>query len=239
METIDAPIGRFLAREALHDRILYLVLTKGLPFAFVGTRPQRDYRERRFRLDSDLPAYDGTAGVAQRRRAESVLPGHETIREAQPFSHRNHDVFLVARLDGFTVDDVFALIDRGQAPSTSGSIVLDQRSGLADVGGDLWLEEAAARLRDLGHATGWCWKPRPGGARRGIRPRLLLLGLERPAEPGQAFRCAVRAGRSLVDVREHRCTNLPGPPDGLEAGRRQRGKGQLVRRFTRSHSPAI
>ena len=35
---------------------------------------------------------------------------------APGFVHRTHDIFLVTRLDGYTVDDVIKLIDRGVAP---------------------------------------------------------------------------------------------------------------------------
>ena len=52
--------------------------------------------------------------------------GSRSVRDAQPFTHRTHDIFLVARLDGFTADDAIALIDRAQKPAAGGRVVLDR-----------------------------------------------------------------------------------------------------------------
>ena len=35
---IQAPIASFLAKHLLHDQILYIVLTKGIPLRVEGTR---------------------------------------------------------------------------------------------------------------------------------------------------------------------------------------------------------
>ena len=35
------------------------------------------------------------------------------VADASLFSHETHDIYLVTRLDGFSVEDVLALIDRG------------------------------------------------------------------------------------------------------------------------------
>src|SRR5262249_36326780 len=75
----------------------------------------------------------------------------KAIAEAKPFSHLTSDIYLVARLDGFTVPDVIAMIDRAAAPVRDGKFVLDQRATLIDRGGDQWLQDAAERVR----------KPRP------------------------------------------------------------------------------
>ena len=76
---------------------------------------------------------------------------HGPIREARPFTHREHDIFLVSRLDAFTVDEAIALIDRAQSPSREGRTVLDERAALCGRGdgtGDRWLRDAATRLRE-------------------------------------------------------------------------------------------
>src|SRR5262249_55213555 len=64
------------------------------------------------------------------------------IKDAQRFSHVAMDIYLVTRLDGFTVDDVKALIDRGAHPTSSGRVLLDQRGSLGDQGNE-WLAAAA------------------------------------------------------------------------------------------------
>ena len=73
------------------------------------------------------------------------------IREAAPFTHGEHDVYLVTRLDAFTVEEALALVDRGMAGSTEGHIVLDQRAALRQSAGENWLVEAANQLRATGH----------------------------------------------------------------------------------------
>ncbi len=60
------------------------------------------------------------------------------------------DIYLVTRLDGFTVQDAIALIDRATTPSREGRFVLDERAALVDSGGDRWLRAAAERLREQG-----------------------------------------------------------------------------------------
>ena len=47
--------------------------------------------------------------------------------EAKPFTRRDYDLYLVTRLDGFTVDDVIGLIDRGSTAVKNGRIVLKRR----------------------------------------------------------------------------------------------------------------
>jgi uncharacterized protein (TIGR03790 family) len=150
--SIERPIMQALHREGLQDRILYLVLTKGVPLRINGTKGG----------NGTVASVDSELAVLYRRMTGRPVPlsgptenpyflNTRAIREAQPFTHRAHDIFLVTRLDGFTVDDVLALIDRAQKPATEGRVVLDQRSGFGEAAGDEWLGQAAARLRDLGH----------------------------------------------------------------------------------------
>ena len=73
--------------------------------------------------------------------------GEKAVTDAKPFTRFDSDIYLVTRLDGFTVADVLKLIDRGAAPSREGQIVLDQKATLVDRGGDAWLQQAADRLR--------------------------------------------------------------------------------------------
>ena len=151
--TIEQPIASALRREGLHDRVLYLVLTKGIPLRVTGTEGRTGSSAS---VDSELTLLYRLLTGRQVALTGSVPNpyslGVRSIREAQPFTHRTYDIFLVARLDGFSVEDVLALIDRAQQPrAAAGRIVLDQRGGLSDATGDGWLADAAARLRDLGH----------------------------------------------------------------------------------------
>ena len=144
-----------LTRGALQDRILYLVLTKGIPLRINGSAGQNGAVAS---VDSELTLLylrmaTGQPTPAVGRVANPYFLGTRTIREAAPFSHRVQPIYLVTRLDGFAVEDVLALIDRALAPVSDGVIVLDQRGGVNGGVGDDWLGEAAGRLQDLGHSA--------------------------------------------------------------------------------------
>lgn len=152
---IEAPIAQVLRRYGLQDRILYIVLTKGVPLRIAGTDGQ----------DGTIASVDSELTLLYRRMTGREVPvrgrvdnpyhlADQEIGAARPFSHRTHDIYLVTRLDGYTVDDVIGMIDRAKAPSREGRFVLDQRAGLlSNPIGDNWLEEASRRLADLGLAS--------------------------------------------------------------------------------------
>jgi uncharacterized protein (TIGR03790 family) len=153
VSTIETPIASALGRARLQDRVLYLVLTKGIPLRIAGTTS----------LKGTTASVDSELTLLYRRMTGQVVPtgGHvqnpyflglREIADARRFSHREHDIYLVTRLDGYTVDDVLALIERAQQPTTDGRIVLDQRAALTGPrSGDEWIERAAARLTQAGH----------------------------------------------------------------------------------------
>ena len=146
--TIDLPIGAWLTRESLQDEVLYIVLTKGIPLRIAGTSG-RDGTVAS--VDSELSLlYRKLVGTATSTLGPSANPyflGDKKIAEARRFTRFDQDIFLVTRLDGFSVTDVKRLIDRGLAPSADGKVVLDQKATLIDRGGDRWLQQTAERLR--------------------------------------------------------------------------------------------
>ena len=58
-------------------------------------------------------------------------------------------MYLVGRLDGYTIDDVKGLIDRGRSPSRQGVVVLDGKFELNESVGNKWLKGAADALKKL------------------------------------------------------------------------------------------
>jgi uncharacterized protein (TIGR03790 family) len=76
--------------------------------------------------------------------------GTTPIANIQPFSHRVHDIYLVTRLDGYTVQDAIGLVDKAAAAAPRGRFILDERGALVDPGGDRWLRATAERLRSQG-----------------------------------------------------------------------------------------
>jgi uncharacterized protein (TIGR03790 family) len=154
MATIEGAIGNQIIRAGLQDRLLYLVLTKGVPLRIGATAATADTISS---VDSELTLlYRRMTGVAVpvpgRIDNPYYLKSH-AIDEARPFTHRDYDIFLVTRLDGFTVEDAIALIDRAAAPVTQGRIVLDQQDKLLNRTGEDWLQQAADQLTARGQGA--------------------------------------------------------------------------------------
>ncbi len=141
---IQAPISDWLTRNFAQDRILYIVLTKGVPLRVKGTTGR----------DGTISSVDSELAVLYRRLTgvTALVPGplpnpyylaDAAVAQAKLFTHADYDIYLVTRLGGFTADDAIALIDRASRASPEGKIVLDQKAGFSDPGGDQWLKAAA------------------------------------------------------------------------------------------------
>src|SRR5687768_10054168 len=113
-QTSEGPIAAAIGRGQLQDRILYIVLTKGVPLRINGTIGQMATTAS---VDSELALlYRQMTGVITNPAGSTINPyflGERDLSEARPFTHRDFDVFLVSRLDAYTVEDALALIDRG------------------------------------------------------------------------------------------------------------------------------
>jgi uncharacterized protein (TIGR03790 family) len=164
---IEAPIAAWIGRQRVHDRLLYIVLTKGIPLRIAGSAGRQGTRAS---VDSELAMlYRKLTGRAVAPSGPVPNPyflGERPLSEARRFTHENYDVYLVTRLDGFTVEDVLALIDRGVNPVRDGSIVLDRRSDWFSPGGNEWLDRAAARLRERGEQNRVVVDPPPTNSDR-------------------------------------------------------------------------
>jgi uncharacterized protein (TIGR03790 family) len=150
--TIEEPVAEWLRKHSLQDRILYIVLTKGVPLRIIGTGGRNGTQAS---VDSELTLlYRRLVGEAPPLVGPVPNPlfaGDTPIAAAaQPITRHALDIYLVTRLDGFTVEDVLGLIDRGLAPASDGHIVLDQKATIVDQGGDRWLKQTADRLRERG-----------------------------------------------------------------------------------------
>ena len=163
LRTIEAPLGHAISRGGLQDRLLYLVLTRGVPLRIQGASGATGAVAS---VDSELTLLYrrlvGTAVPVDGRVENPYFLGTRAVGAAKPFSHREHDIYLVTRLDAYTVEQALALIDRSQVPVREGQIVLDQRgSGI----GDQWMAEAAKRLAAQGHAARVVLETTPKSAR--------------------------------------------------------------------------
>ena len=144
---VEWPIRSRISRQRLHDRILYIVLTKGVPLRIMGTR---DRYGTFASVDAELTL------MYRRMTGQQLSPlgavdnpyflGAKEISEARPFTHRDQDIFLVTRLDGYTVEDALALIDRASALPVEGEIVLATEKPPRTPAVSDWLSAAASRL---------------------------------------------------------------------------------------------
>ena len=173
---IQIPIAAFLAKHLLQDQVLYMVLTKGVPLRIEGTDglngtvasvdSELTLLYRRMAGSSNIVdspeltllyrMVDRSAGPSVHligRVENPLFLGDKSLKGAKQFSRIDSDLYLVTRLDGFTVADVKALIDRGVKPVRDGQIVLDQRGTLLDRGGDAWLQDASDRLTNDQHGA--------------------------------------------------------------------------------------
>jgi uncharacterized protein (TIGR03790 family) len=152
---IEIPIGAWIARQAAQDRILYIVLIKGIPLRIRGTTGP----------NGTVASVDSELTLLYRKLLGFVMPspgrvnnpyflGSRPLSDARAFSHDAGDIYLVSRLDGFTTADVLALIERGAHPVREGEILLDERAhAFSDTSGDTWLASAAQALESLGYGN--------------------------------------------------------------------------------------
>lgn len=145
---INGPIARWLARHQAQDRILFIVLTKGIPVRINGGA-SNDAAS----VDSELSVlYQRMTGKPAGGPGPQPNPyflGDRPLAEARRFTREDQQLYLVTRLDGYTVEDVLGLIDRASQPSRDGRFVLDGKFSLKPVGNN-WLERTATRLKDAG-----------------------------------------------------------------------------------------
>jgi uncharacterized protein (TIGR03790 family) len=143
---IERPIAAWLSAHRAQDRILFLVLTRGLPLRIAGTAGRQGTTAS---VDSELALlYRRLTGAVVAPNGPVANPyflGTRSVDAARRFSHAEADIYLVTRLDGFTASDAMALVDRSLHAGSSGKFVLDAVPGTADVR-FTWLARAAEAL---------------------------------------------------------------------------------------------
>jgi uncharacterized protein (TIGR03790 family) len=143
---IQTPITAWLARNAAQDRILYIVLTRGVPLRISGTRGRSGTIAS---VDSELALLyrrmTGATVHAQGHVPNPYFLGNGTPDGAKPFSREAFDIYLVTRLDGFTAADAIALVERGSGAAREGRILLDQPQHATDIRAT-WVASAVDRL---------------------------------------------------------------------------------------------
>src|SRR5436190_653411 len=111
---IAQPIAAHLLNHRLQDRILVIVLTKGVPLKIRGTEGRQGTQAS---VDSELTLLyrvlvQGAADAEGRVANPYFRPGLPA-----PFTRATSDIYLVTRLDGYTLEDVLELIERAGKPA--------------------------------------------------------------------------------------------------------------------------
>lgn len=139
---IEAPVGKFLTAGGLREKILYIVLTSGVPLRIAG--PGEALRSETAAVDSELTL------LYQRLRGISIpvagpVPNPFFRQRDAPFRHPQFPIYLVTRLDGYSLTDMKALVDRALEGRNTGNWVIDLRAD-NDTPGNDWLRAAALLL---------------------------------------------------------------------------------------------
>ena len=146
-EQIEGPIAAWIRRHAIHDRIFYIVLTKGIPLRISGSVGRAGTAAS---VDSELTLlYRKLVGTRVAVVGPQPNPFHASVGATAfrgLFSHADQDIYLVSRLDGFSEPDVIALIDRGSAAIANGDFVLDSKGKSSAETPELWLKATADAL---------------------------------------------------------------------------------------------
>jgi uncharacterized protein (TIGR03790 family) len=120
LDDILTPVATMLARPALAASVDYLVLTKGVPLRIHSDAPAADPR---FTPNGD--SVDGRL-MCQDIAGLSSPSKNPFFNSAKRFSHKLTGLYLATRLDGYTVQDAEALVDRALAAKpASGTFLLD------------------------------------------------------------------------------------------------------------------
>ena len=110
-KTIRTPVGEYLTKSGLKDKIDYIVLTKGIPIRTA----------EHWGIDSALTC------LFSKYDTQMENP---YFNERKHFTHAEYNMYLVTRLDGLTVEDAKALVDRAIEPKPEkGLFLLDVSPG--------------------------------------------------------------------------------------------------------------
>jgi uncharacterized protein (TIGR03790 family) len=139
---IEMPVGECLKKRGLQEKILYIVLTSGVPLGIKGSGEA---------LRSDASSVDSELTLLYSRLRGVVIPLEGPARNPffrqrdTPFRHPLFPIYLVTRLDGYNMADMMALVDRGLEARNTGKFVIDLRFR-DSTEGNQWLRAAALLL---------------------------------------------------------------------------------------------
>ncbi len=152
--TLRTQIESHLISNSLTQTINYIVTTKGVPLK-VNRGNTFSTTSSSSSIESELTLILGANSSAIGQNGMIMSP---YFYKSEHFSHKTFGMYLVTRLDGYTVSDVKALIDRSAQPvfvSSSTTFVFDQdpawNSSLPALNNEL--KKAASLLNERGLTT--------------------------------------------------------------------------------------
>jgi uncharacterized protein (TIGR03790 family) len=104
---IQGPTGRCIAAMSGQDRILYIVLTKGIPI--------RIHEGSTGSVDSLVVTMDKAEMAGFPGGVETLMRSNPYFNKAERFSHAKWNLYLVTRLIGYTRADCLRLVDNSLA----------------------------------------------------------------------------------------------------------------------------
>jgi uncharacterized protein (TIGR03790 family) len=139
---VEQPVGDCLRKAKLQEKVLYIVLTLGVPLKVTG--PGSAQATEACSVDSELALlYAKLKGIRYERAGP--LPNPFFRKRETPFRHPDFPMYIVTRLAAFDVADVKAMIDRALAARNRGTFVIDLNTG-GDSAGNDWLRTSALFL---------------------------------------------------------------------------------------------
>jgi uncharacterized protein (TIGR03790 family) len=139
---IERPVGECLKKAGLAEKVLYIVLTLGIPLRVTGGGTGAATETAS--VDSELTLLYGKLKGARPERAGWISNPYYMRRE-ELFAHPRFPIYLVTRLEGFDVSEVKQMIDRSLVARNRGKFVVDLKSADDDEGNN-WLRTAAILL---------------------------------------------------------------------------------------------
>jgi uncharacterized protein (TIGR03790 family) len=140
---IEQRVSDCLTRGGIAEKILYIVLTQGVPLKIDGKGGAIDVAEHAS-VDSELTLlYSKLKGKKFEREGAVENPFYQ--KRDSPFQHPLFPIYLVTRLAANDFADVKAMIDHSLAARNRGKFVIDLE-GSASTAGNNWLRNAAMLL---------------------------------------------------------------------------------------------
>lgn len=149
-KTIRTPVEKHLEEYGLKEKIDYIVLTRGIPTGYrKGTVEDKDKKMPSYCVDSAM--------VTLYRSGKSVgMKQNPYHASKERFSSTEYGMYLVTRLDGFSLEDAKALVDRSLAAKPQkGLFLFDANSNFSGKSGyskyNIWMENGARSLETRGY----------------------------------------------------------------------------------------